>query len=66
MRVFDGVVSTTGARGEVAFDDTEHVEAWLLDSARRQGYGAILDDLGPSEGRPRGEVSPGPDGHGRD
>ena len=46
FRVFRGVISEGAGRRTNDWRDTQDVEQWLLDEARRQGHGDVLDAIG--------------------
>ncbi len=43
MNVFDGVIASLEGGNTRHYKDTNNVEHWLLEQARKQGHGEILD-----------------------
>lgn len=43
IRVFKGVVVTTDERSTKQYQDVNGIEPWLLEQARKRGYGDIID-----------------------
>ena len=44
-RVRDGIVSMEESGATRHYRDTENIERWLLEKARAQGYGALVDEI---------------------
>ena len=43
MSVFDGIIASFEGGNTMYYKDTNNVEYWLLEEARKQGHGEILD-----------------------
>lgn len=50
VSVFDGVIVSFEGGKTTYYKDTNNIEPWLLDQARKQGYGEILDQTIGNQG----------------